>query len=143
MTHAMTRTTGRAGGSRLRALVVLLVAAALLCTAALGADRLRPDDWQRLIRIGDILAAGGRPADPEAAGLSARAAYLLAFHHAQDAEDLGRMLAAADRLDQIGEAAAARHVRQAVASMAANRVVTDRARWESASQDFAASATLQ
>lgn len=118
MTRAMTRTTGRAGGSRLRALLVLLVAAVLLCAAALGADRLRPDDWQRLIRIGDVLAAGGRPADPKAAGLSARAAYLLAFHHAQDATDIARMRVAADRLERLGEAALARELRWTVARVA-------------------------
>lgn len=122
MTHAMTHATTPAGGSRLRALAVVLVAAALLGTAALGADRLRPDDWQRLIRIGDVLAAGGRPADPEAAGLSARAAYLLAFHHAQDAADVARMLAAADRLERLGEAGLARYARQVAAWEAAHRV---------------------
>lgn len=122
----MTRVTRLSGRSRTRALLGLLAATLLLCTATLGADRLRPDDWQRLIRIGDALAAGGRPADPEAAGLSARAAYLLAFHHAQDAGDFRRALVAAVRLERIGEAAAARHVRQAAASMTANPAAADR-----------------
>lgn len=124
MTHAVTRATMPAGGSRLRALAVVLVAAALLGTAALGADRLRPDDWQRLIRIGDVLAAGGRPADPEAAGLSARAAYLLAFHHAQDAADIARMRVAGDRLEGLGEVALARELRWITAWVAGGEGAT-------------------
>jgi hypothetical protein len=45
--------------------------------------------------------------------LTARKAYLLAFHEAQDAGDVEHMLAVADRLDAVGEADLARHVRRA------------------------------
>jgi hypothetical protein len=40
-------------------------------------------------------------------------AYLLAFHDAQDREDVARMLLVADRLARLGEAALAAHVREA------------------------------
>jgi len=50
-----------------------------------------------------FLFASGFVAGLPRAPLSARAAYLLAFHHAQDALDVYRMLLIADRLDQAGE----------------------------------------
>ena len=57
--------------------------------------------------------AGSRP--PSAGQpLTARKAYLLAFHQAQDAGDIEHMLAVADRLDAVGEADLATHVRRAV-----------------------------
>jgi hypothetical protein len=46
--------------------------------------------------------------------LTARKAYLLAFHQAQDQEDVEHMLAVADRLDAAGESDLATYVRHAV-----------------------------
>lgn len=107
---------------QIRRFVMLLSVFTLLSAMVVGTILPQPDEWQRLIESGDALAAGRRTPVVGSAGLSARAAYLLAFHNAQDAADVRRMLVAADRLDRIGEAAAARHVRQAAASMTANNL---------------------
>ncbi len=73
----------------------------------------RPDEWTRLIEIGDRVLASGGSEGRDRADLGPRAAYLLAFHHAQDAADVGRMLLVADRLDRLGEPDLAQHVRLA------------------------------
>ena len=65
------------------------------------------DRWSALIETGDAGAAG-----PAAGNLAPRAAYLLAFHEAQDALDVHRMLVAATRLERLGEAELARHARR-------------------------------
>lgn len=57
-------------------------------------------------RAGLRFTLGGQP-------LTARKAHLLAFHQAQDAGDVEHMLAVADRLDAVGEADLATHVRRA------------------------------
>jgi hypothetical protein len=106
-----------------------VLAAAGLALAALGMVAVRsPEDsrdrWTGFLAAGDRLAAGGAP---PASGLSARSAYLLAFHEAQDAADVGRMLAAAERLDRIGESALAAHVRRVAGEVAAE-VATQPAR---------------
>jgi len=58
-------------------------------------------------------APAARPPDavPTAAGLTPRTAWLLAFHEAQDAGDVARMLLTAQRLERLGEHDLARHVR--------------------------------
>jgi hypothetical protein len=47
-----------------------------------------------------------------------RVAWLLAFHDAQDAGDVARMLLAAERLDRLGEPALASHARRVAAEVA-------------------------
>jgi hypothetical protein len=59
------------------------------------------------------------PRDLGRTQLTARQAYLLAFHEAQDAADPEHVLAVADRLDAIGETALASHVRRAARSLLA------------------------
>ncbi|MGH7318010.1 MAG: hypothetical protein ACRELA_00050 [Candidatus Rokuibacteriota bacterium] len=73
----------------------------------------RPDEWTRLIEIGDGLLASGGSEARDRADLAPRTVYLLAFHHAQDAADVARMLLVADRLDRLGETDLAQHVRLA------------------------------
>jgi hypothetical protein len=92
--------------------VVILVAGtglwliAMLAPFALGGGP-APDRWRALIEVGDAAASGQVVPD----GLSARAAYLLAFHEAQDALDVPRMLLAAERLERLGETAIAAHLK--------------------------------
>ncbi len=91
--------------------VILVAGAGLWLIAALAPLALGPEPapgrWSALIEAGDGAAGGRRAPD----GLSPRAAYLLAFHEAQDRLDVHRMLVAAERLERLGEAALARHVR--------------------------------
>ena len=61
------------------------------------------------------VAAGGPAATLAGQPLTARKAYLLAFHEAQDAGDLEHVLAIADRLDAVDEPDLASHVRHAAA----------------------------
>jgi hypothetical protein len=61
--------------------------------------------------------AASPPPVPDAES-SPRIAALLAFHAAQDAGDIVRMLLAATRLERLGEAELAAHVRQAVRAVA-------------------------
>jgi hypothetical protein len=104
---------------RVRVRVLVLVALLVLAVSALG-PRLGvrsapPDEWQRLVALGDRFATEpgsslpARPGQPT----TARMAYLLAFHEAQDREDLARIFLAAERLERIGETALAAHVREA------------------------------
>ena len=92
--------------------VVILVAGtglwliAALAPLALGRGPV-PDRWRALIEMGDAAASGQVVPD----GLSPRAAYLLAFHEAQDALDVDRMLVAAERLERLGETAVAAHLK--------------------------------
>jgi len=69
------------------------------------------DEWTRLIEAGDALSASGDGATTRG-GLTPRTAYLLAFHEAQDAGHVGRMLVAAERLARIGEPELAENARQ-------------------------------
>lgn len=80
---------------------------ATLAPGVLGSQRTR-DRWSELIELGDTAAAGRAAAGSPAP----RAAYLLAFHEAQDALDVHRMLVAAARLERLGEADLARHARR-------------------------------
>jgi hypothetical protein len=72
-----------------------------------------PEAWTALVEAGDELAAGELTATVNGQPLTAGKAYLLAFHHAQDAADLEHVLAVADRLDAAGEGDLAAHVRRA------------------------------
>jgi len=72
-----------------------------------------PDAWTVLVQTGDELAAGELTATVDGQPLTPGKAYLLAFHHAQDAGDLEHVLAVADRLDAAGEGDLAAHVRWA------------------------------
>jgi hypothetical protein len=72
------------------------------------------ETWATLFGAGDELAAGRMTATLGGQPLTARKAYLLAFHRAQDAGDVEHMLAVADRLDATGEPDLAAHVRRAV-----------------------------
>jgi hypothetical protein len=94
--------------------VALTVAVGLVLAA--GASRRAgqaAETWTTLLGTGDELAMGRMTATLAGQPLTARKAYLLAFHQAQDAEDVEHMLAVADRLDAVGEADLARHVRRA------------------------------
>jgi hypothetical protein len=66
-----------------------------------------------MVQTGDELAAGQLTATIDGQPLTARKAYLLAFHQAQDAGDLEHVLAVADRLEWTGHGDLAVHVRQA------------------------------
>jgi hypothetical protein len=66
-----------------------------------------------LVQAGDELAAGQLAATVGGQSLTARKAYLLAFHQAQDVEDLEHVLFVADRLDAAREPELAAHVRRA------------------------------
>lgn len=61
--------------------------------------------------------AASPPAAPDA-DVPPRIAALLAFHAAQDAGDVARMLLAATRLERLGEPDLAAHVRQAARAVA-------------------------
>ena len=69
--------------------------------------------WTVLVDTGDELAAGQLTATLAGQPLTARKAYLLAFHQAQDAGDLEHMLFVAGRLEAVGEPELAAHVRRA------------------------------
>jgi hypothetical protein len=99
---------------------LIAVAAAVMVAlgVAAGAPRGavgRPEVWTVLVQTGDEVAAGGRMATLAGQPLTARKAYLLAFHEAQDACDLEHVLAVADRLDAADEPDLAAHVRHAAA----------------------------
>lgn len=104
---------------RVRVRVLLLILLLILALSALGARMgARPpvaDEWDRLVALGDRLAAesSGPPRVPPGQPDTARKAYLLAFHEAQDREDVTRVLLVAGRLERLGEAALAAHVREA------------------------------
>ena len=105
------------------ALLALAPLLGFLALVGVDARERAADDWTRFIRIGDTLArVGGTmeagPRGPRA--LTARAAYLLAFHAAQDTMRADRMATAAARLDAIGEGELARHLRRARATVPAH-----------------------
>ena len=108
-------TRGRRAGW-LGVLVAAGLALAVLGTAAVKAPPTSADRGATFLAAGDRLATGAPIAED---GLSARAAYLLAFHEAQDALDVGGMLVAAARLDRVEESALAAHVRRVAADVAA------------------------
>ena len=104
---------------RIRPEVVLLVTLAALWLAAVGTLRWSPpppDEWERLVEIGDTLARVGGTMDAGPTGprgLTARTAYLLAFHHAQDASNVPRMVETVERLEDAGEVELAATLRRA------------------------------
>jgi hypothetical protein len=69
--------------------------------------------WTVLVRTGDQLAAGQLTTRIPGPPLTARKAYLLAFHEAQDVGDLEHVLFVADRLEAARESELASHVRRA------------------------------
>jgi hypothetical protein len=88
---------------------------AVLAAWASGTRPPATDPWTALVEAGDEgRVPAGLSVTPERA---ARTAYLLAFHQAQDAGDPEHVLAVADRLDRLGEAALAAHVRRAAAAL--------------------------
>jgi hypothetical protein len=86
----------------------LIVLALVGLWAALGAGGL-PGPLTVLIEA--ALLARPAPPRPGPADLPPRAALLLAFHHAQDRQDTAGMLAAAARLETVGEHELAHHLR--------------------------------
>ena len=105
----------------------LIPGLALLAGLAVLGARLWPgpaDDWALLLAAGDALVAGQPPAPVpgvDVGRLTPRAAYLLAYQHAQDREEPERMREAAARLDRIGEAGLAAQVRAAARAVDAAR----------------------
>jgi hypothetical protein len=75
------------------------------------------ETWSALVETGDELAAGQLTAEVGGQPLTAAKAYLLAFHEAQDENDLEHVLAVADRLDAVGEPRLAAHVRRAAETL--------------------------
>src|SRR5262245_48346907 len=69
--------------------------------------------WTVLVRTGDELTTGQLTTTLAGQPLTARKAYLLAFHEAQDVGDLEHILFVADRLDAAREPELAAHVRRA------------------------------
>jgi hypothetical protein len=101
-----------------------LLATALTVALGLGLSAGAPrragqaaEAWTALVQAGDELAAGRPTATLGGQPLTARKAYLLAFHQAQDAGDLEHVLAVADRLDIAGEVDLAAHVRRAAEAL--------------------------
>ena len=97
-----------------------LSGAALMATVGLGLAAGTPhgveraaEVWTVMVRTGDELAAGQLATTLPGQSLTARKAYLLAFHQAQDVGDLEHILFVADRLDAAGESELAAHVRRA------------------------------
>jgi hypothetical protein len=98
--------------------VVLTVAIGLALAA--GASRRNErgaDSWRSMVETGDELAAGRRTATLDGKPLTARKAYLLAFHLALDAGDVEHVLAVADRLDWLGDLDLAARARRAAGSL--------------------------
>lgn len=103
-----------------------LVATVLMQADGLGASLHRAlglDQWTTYIERGDALSRH-RSAAPTRARMTPRAAYLLAFHVAQDAGNVPGMLVAADRLARLGEHELAHHA----ANVALNGTLTASAR---------------
>jgi hypothetical protein len=119
----------RKGGGKMRRrsrdptcrwLAVLSGAVALGAALTLGTrDGARDvaDAWTTLVEAADQGDAAAPRWVRGGPGLTARQAYLLAFHEAQDAADPEHVLAVADRLDAIGDGALARHVWRAASSL--------------------------
>jgi hypothetical protein len=100
--------------------VALGLTVAIALVLVVGASRRageHAEAWTTLLGTGDELAMGRLTATLAGQPLTARKAYLLAFHEAQDAGDVEHMLAVADRLEAVGEADLAAHVRRAVDSL--------------------------
>src|SRR5262245_28186165 len=103
-----------------RWLLVTLLAVAIGLGVSAGTSRRGgppADPWTALVQAGDDLAVGRPTALPGGRPLTTQAAYLLAFHEAQDAGDLEHVLAAADRLDAAGQADLAAHVHRAAEAL--------------------------
>ena len=99
-----------------------MVAGAVACGVAVaagtsGGARDVADVWTALVEAADR----GGPVDLPRGGtgppVTARQAYLLAFHEAQDQADVEHVLAVADRLEAAGELDLAAHVRRAAGTL--------------------------
>jgi len=97
----------------LTALSVALACGVAVAAGTSGGGRDEADAWTALVAVGDRGGTFDRPSTKGGLRLTARQAYLLAFHRAQDTADPEHVLAVADRLDGIGEAVLASHVRWA------------------------------
>jgi hypothetical protein len=64
-----------------------------------------------------VAAGDAAPEHPGGGRLTSRAAYLLAFHAAQDAASHSRMLIAAARLERLGDRDLARRLRHVASTM--------------------------
>jgi hypothetical protein len=97
-------------------LITVSLTVAIGLVLAAGASRppgRAAETWTALFGAGDALATSQLTATLGGQPLTARKAYLLAFHQAQDAGDVEHMLAVADRLDAVGDQDLAAHVRRA------------------------------
>jgi hypothetical protein len=110
---------GRPGGLGGRPTPWILVAGLVIAGSVLlgvtrgSRDRGGAEAWLALMEAGDALVAGATPDPRPGRPVSARVAYLLAFHLAQDVGDVEHVLAVADKLRALGEEALAAHVHAA------------------------------
>src|SRR5919201_1249981 len=108
-------------GGRDHAVLAVLLAAWALGVGAVYRYAMPPAEATRWLRAGDLIATGSPSPAGTPAGLTARAAYLLAFHHAQDALDVAGMRVAAGRLERLGEQGLAEWMRLAARDVEASR----------------------
>ena len=101
----------------LAALSGVVACGAVVAAGPWGDARDVADSWTRLVEAADQGGAVKLPRGHTGTRLTARQAYLLAFHEAQDAADPEHVLAVADRLDAIGEGALAGHIRRAAGTL--------------------------
>jgi hypothetical protein len=112
MTHGRASLPGRCPAWAVTAALTAAIGLTLVA-GALGRRGRAAETWTALVETGDELMAEHTTATLGGHPLTARKAYLLAFHEAQDAGDVEHMLAVADRLEAAGEADLVAHVRRA------------------------------
>jgi hypothetical protein len=118
MTTRRSQTDTRRPGWRLVAAFTAVIGLGI----ALGQPGQRPrgeETWTALVEVGDELAAGLLSATLAGQPLTARKAYLLAFHQAQDAGDVEHVLAVADRMEAAGDGELADYLRRAAETLVA------------------------
>jgi hypothetical protein len=113
----MRRRSGRPTRGWLAILSGAVALGAALASGTRGGARDVADAWTTLIEAADQGDAAAPLRSRRGARLTARQAYLLAFHEAQDAADPEHVLAVGDRLDAIGDGALAGYVRRAARSL--------------------------
>ncbi len=116
MVHRRSPFDPRGPGWLLTAVLTLAIGLTWAVGAPCRSDQ-AADTWRAMVETGDELAAGQLTATMDGQPLTARKAYLLAFHQAQDAGDLEHVLAVADRLESAGDRDLAAHVRQAARAL--------------------------